>query len=96
MSRSYTLGVRVEISGAEWCIRCVDRTGDDSELLSCLVDVYLAQTNHKNDDAVSKKSTATTQATGQTERTITYQAIFFKPNREEDYATAWAFFKDEK
>lgn len=32
---------------------------------------------------------------GPTERTITYTAPFFKPNREEDYRIAWAFFQKE-
>ncbi|MDM1708362.1 hypothetical protein [Thiopseudomonas alkaliphila] len=27
------------------------------------------------------------------QRTIHYIAPFFKPNREQDYATAWAFFE---
>lgn len=43
-------------------------------------------------DTVSKTYTDTTQSTGPVQRTIVYQAPFFKPNREEDYATAWAFF----
>jgi len=30
------------------------------------------------------------------EKTITYQAPFFKPDREEDYRVAWAFFEKEK
>ena len=46
-------------------------------------------------DTVSKTYTDTTQATGPVQRTITYQAPFFKPNREEDYATAWAFFAEQ-
>ena len=37
-------------------------------------------------------NTDTTQATGPVERTIVYEAPFFKPNREEDYAVAWVFF----
>ena len=32
---------------------------------------------------------------GPTERTITYTAPFFKPNREEDYRIAWEFFQKE-
>ena len=44
-------------------------------------------------DIVSKTYTDTTQATGPVERTIIYEAPFFKPNREEDYAIAWAFFE---
>lgn len=44
-------------------------------------------------DTVSKTYTNTTQATGPIERTIIYEAPFFKPNREEDYAIAWAFFE---
>jgi len=46
-------------------------------------------------DTVSKTYTDTTQATGPVECTIVYEAPFFKPNREEDYATAWAFFESE-
>ena len=45
-------------------------------------------------DTVSKTYTDTTQATGPIERTIVYEAPFFKPNREEDYAVAWEFFKN--
>lgn len=33
---------------------------------------------------------------GPTERTITYTAPFFKPNREEDYRIAWEFFQADK
>jgi hypothetical protein len=33
---------------------------------------------------------------GPTERTITYLAPFFKPNREEDYRIAWEFFAGER
>ncbi|WP_341326442.1 hypothetical protein [Methylotuvimicrobium sp. KM2] len=33
---------------------------------------------------------------GPTERTITYTAPFFKPNREEDYRIAWEFFEKDK
>lgn len=40
-------------------------------------------------DTVSKTYTDTTQATGPIQRTIIYEAPFFKPNREEDYALAW-------
>lgn len=32
---------------------------------------------------------------GPTERTITYTAPFFKPNREEDYRIAWDFFSNQ-
>src|SRR5690554_1806716 len=35
MSRSYAPGVRVEIRDAEWRIKCVDRTSDGGELLTC-------------------------------------------------------------
>ncbi|MGI6408862.1 MAG: Eco57I restriction-modification methylase domain-containing protein [Thiopseudomonas sp.] len=44
---------------------------------------------------VSKTWTDTTQPTGPIERTIHYHAPFFKPNREQDYATAWAFFSEQ-
>lgn len=47
-------------------------------------------------DTVEKTYTDTTQATGPVQRTIVYEAPFFKPNREEDYATAWAFFEQKK
>ena len=46
-------------------------------------------------DTVSKTYTDTTQSTGPVERTIIYEAPFFKPNREEDYATAWVFFEKQ-
>ncbi len=35
MSLSYAPGVRVEIRDAEWRIKCVDRTSDGGELLTC-------------------------------------------------------------
>lgn len=44
--------------------------------------------------AVTKTYTDNTQPSGPVERTITYIAPFFLPNREEDYATAWAFFEN--
>lgn len=44
---------------------------------------------------VSKTWTDTTQPTGPIERTIHYHAPFFKPNREQDYAIAWAFFSEK-
>lgn len=50
----------------------------------------------KASDTVSKTYTDTTQATGPVERTIVYEAPFFKPNREEDYAIAWAFFEKQE
>ena len=34
-----------------------------------------------------------TQPGGPIERTIVYEAPFFKPDREEDYAIAWTFFE---
>lgn len=33
---------------------------------------------------------------GPVERTITYVAPFFKPNREDDYRVAWAFFEESE
>lgn len=39
-------------------------------------------------DTVSKTYTDTTQSIGPIERTIVYEAPFFKPNRKEDYAVA--------
>ncbi|HZJ93501.1 MAG TPA: hypothetical protein VFD09_10525 [Thiopseudomonas sp.] len=47
-------------------------------------------------DTVSKTYTDITQATGPVERTIVYEAPFFKPDREQDYATAWAFFNGNR
>lgn len=44
-------------------------------------------------DTVEKTYTDTTQATGPVQRTLIYEAPFFKPNREEDYAIAWTFFE---
>lgn len=44
-------------------------------------------------ETVSKTYQDTTQPTGPTQRTITYQPPFFKPNREEDYALAWRVFE---
>lgn len=35
MSHNYAPGVRVEIRDAEWRIKCVDRTSDGGELLTC-------------------------------------------------------------
>lgn len=45
-------------------------------------------------DTVSKTYLDTTQPEA-VERTIVYEAPFFKPNREQDYAIAWAFFESE-
>jgi type II restriction/modification system DNA methylase subunit YeeA len=42
---------------------------------------------------VSKTFLDDTLPGGPTERTITYVAPFFKPNREEDYRIAWEFFE---
>jgi hypothetical protein len=44
---------------------------------------------------VSKTFMDDTLPGGPTERTITYVAPFFKPNREEDYRIAWDFFEKE-
>lgn len=43
-------------------------------------------------NTVSKTYLDTTQPEA-VERTIVYEAPFFKPNREQDYAIAWAFFE---
>jgi len=48
MFRSYAPDVRVEFRDAEWCIKCVDRPSDGSELRSCLVDADLPHTSHQN------------------------------------------------
>lgn len=45
--------------------------------------------------AACKTHTDTTQATGPVERIILYEAPFFKPNWEEGYATAGAFFENQ-
>lgn len=45
-------------------------------------------------DTVSKTYLDTTQPEA-VERTIVYEAPFFKPNREQDYAIAWAFFEQK-
>lgn len=47
----------------------------------------------KAGDTVSKTYMDDTQPGGPIERTIVYEAPFFKPDREEDYAIAWAFFE---
>jgi hypothetical protein len=45
---------------------------------------------------VSKTFQDDTLPGGPREKTITYQAPFFKPDREEDYRIAWEFFEKEK
>lgn len=47
----------------------------------------------KAGDTVSKTYMDDTQPGDQVERTIVYEAPFFKPDREEDYAIAWTFFE---
>lgn len=47
----------------------------------------------KAGDTVSKTYMDDTQPGGPVERTTVYEAPFFKPDREEDYAIAWAFFE---
>lgn len=47
----------------------------------------------KAGDTVSKTYMDNTQPGGPVERTIVYEAPFFKPDREEDYAIAWTFFE---
>lgn len=47
----------------------------------------------KAGDTVSKTYMDDTQPGGPIERTIVYEAPFFKPDREEDYAIAWTFFE---
>lgn len=46
----------------------------------------------KAGETISKTFTDTTRREGPVERTIVYQAPFFRPDREQDYALAWAFF----
>lgn len=46
-------------------------------------------------DTVTKTYQDNTQPGGPIERTITYQAPFFKPDREQDYAIAWEFFEGQ-
>ena len=48
----------------------------------------------KAGDTVSKNYMDDTQPGGPVERTIVYEAPFFKPDREEDYAIAWTFFEN--
>ena len=48
---------------------------------------------HLTAGTVSKTFQDDTLPGGPREKTITYQAPFFKPNREEDYRIAWAFFE---
>lgn len=50
----------------------------------------------KAGDTVSKTYMDDTQPGGPIERTIVYEAPFFKPDREEDYAIAWTFFEGEE
>lgn len=50
----------------------------------------------KAGDTVSKTYMDDTQPGGPVERTIVYEAPFFKPDREEDYAIAWTFFEGEE
>lgn len=45
---------------------------------------------------VSKTFMDDTLPGGPVERTITYVAPFFKPNREDDYRVAWAFFEESE
>lgn len=45
-------------------------------------------------DTVTKTYQDNTQPGGPIQRTITYQAPFFKPDREQDYAIAWEFFEN--
>lgn len=49
----------------------------------------------KAGDTVSKTYMDDTQPGGPVERTIVYEAPFFKPDREEDYAIAWTFFEEK-
>ena len=44
-------------------------------------------------ETVTKTYIDRTLPTGDTERSITYQAPFFRPDREEDYRVAWAHFE---
>ncbi|WP_201217386.1 hypothetical protein [Halochromatium roseum] len=37
-----------------------------------------------------------TLPSGPVERTIRYQAPFVRPDREQDYRTAWAFFANDR
>jgi hypothetical protein len=48
---------------------------------------------HLTAGTVSKTFQDDTLPGGPREKTITYQAPFFKPDREEDYRIAWAFFE---
>ena len=50
---------------------------------------------HLTAGTVSKTFQDDTLPGGPREKTITYQAPFFKPDREEDYRNAWAFFEQQ-
>lgn len=50
---------------------------------------------HLQTGTVSKTFMDDTLPGGPTERTVEYRAPFFKPDREQDYRTAWAFFAEQ-
>ena len=50
---------------------------------------------HLTAGIVSKTFQDDTLPGGPREKTITYQAPFFKPDREEDYRNAWDFFRNK-
>lgn len=49
---------------------------------------------HLKEGTVTKTYTDDTLPGGPTERTVQYQAPFFKPDREQDYRIAWEAFKN--
>lgn len=74
--------------GIRYGIQCDDRNEQDIALgWEDIADMQSGQ--------VSKTFLDDTLPGGPTERTITYTAPFFKPNREEDYRIAWEFFQKE-
>ena len=51
---------------------------------------------HLNSGSVSATFDDDTRPGGVQRRTITWQAPFIKPDREDDYRVAWAFFSEQK
>ena len=50
---------------------------------------------HLQEGVVTKTYMDDTLPGGPTERTVEYHAPFFKPDREQDYRIAWAFFEEQ-
>ena len=76
-------------TGIHYCIRYTG--GNEQDVSLGWEDVkYLKQ------GVVTKMFMDDTLPGGPIERTIEYQAPFVKPDREEDYKRAWAFFESSK